>query len=85
MMYNTLSVFDQLFGYRHPSVYVISDSQLKEFKQQQLEAEIAELNKLIDGHQTSIERLEATKRELTSQRVSLSGEEHKPLPETDQK
>ena len=42
------------------SVYVISDSELAKFKAQQTEAEILELQKLIDGHKTSIESLEKT-------------------------
>lgn len=44
-----------------PSVYVISDSQLAEYKRNQAEAEITELNKLIDGHLSSIERLKNTR------------------------
>ena len=46
------------------SVYVLSDSQWNEYRAKQLEAEIAELDKLIDGHRTSIARLESTKQEL---------------------
>ena len=54
------SLFDEIFAYnQRPSVYVISDSQLAEWKRDQAEKEIAELNKLIEGHRTSIERLEA--------------------------
>ena len=56
------------------SVYVISDSQLAEYKAKQAAAEIAELDRLIDGHKQSIERLEKTKSLLTEdvQRTSLS-------------
>jgi len=55
------SLFDDFFGYNHrPSIYVVSDSQLATWKQKQAEKEITELNKLIDGHKSSIERLEAT-------------------------
>ena len=50
--------FPTLFG--GSSVYVISDSEMKAYKQRQAEAEILELEKLIDGHKTSIERLEKT-------------------------
>lgn len=46
------------------SVYVLSDSQWKAYRAKQLKAEIAELDKLIDGHRASISRLEATKQEL---------------------
>ena len=42
------------------SVYVISDSQLAKYKAQQAQAEILELEKLIDGHKASIESLEKT-------------------------
>ena len=54
------TLFDEFFYNRRPSVYVVSDSQLAEWKREQAEKEIAELNKLIDGHKSSIERLEAT-------------------------
>ena len=43
------------------SIYVISDSEWNEYKRQQSLAEIAELNKLIAGHQQSIERLKETR------------------------
>ena len=71
-MYTT-SFFSDLFLTR-PSVYVISDSQLAAYKKQQLKDEIAELDRLIDGHKQSIERLEKTKSLLTEdvQRTSLS-------------
>ena len=71
-MYTT-SFFSDLFLTR-PSVYVISDSQLAAYKKQQLKDEIAELDRLIDGHKQSIERLEKTKSLLTQdvQRTSLS-------------
>ena len=58
-MLSSLSLLDDFF-YRRPSVYVISDSQLAEYKRNQAEAEITELNRLIDGHKQSIERLETT-------------------------
>lgn len=52
-------IFDNL--YSRPSVYVISDSQLAEYKRNQAEAEITELNKLIDHHKQAIERLMITR------------------------
>ena len=56
------SLFDDFFTLnRRPSVYVVSDSQLAEWKQQQAEREIAELDRLIESHKQSIERLEGTK------------------------
>ena len=66
-MYNiqTLS-FDMLptSYYSKPSVYVLSDSQWREYKRQQSLAEIAELNKLIAGHQQAIDRLKETRKIL---------------------
>lgn len=47
-----------LFG--TSSVYVISDSEMAAYKRKQTEAEILELQRLIDGHKTSIENLEKT-------------------------
>ena len=58
-MYNSITLWDEFFD-RRPSVYVVSDSQLAAWKQDQAEREITELNRLIDSHKTSIERLEAT-------------------------
>ena len=60
-MYSLLDPFALI---TRPSVFVISDSQLADYKRSQAEAEIAELQRLIDGHKTSIERLEATVNEL---------------------
>ena len=54
----------QLTSTSLPSVYVISDSQLAAYKRRQTEAEILELNKLIDSHKSSIERLEKTVADL---------------------
>ena len=47
-----------------PSVFVISDSQLETYKRNQAEAEIIELDRLIESHQQSIERLERTRGDL---------------------
>ena len=44
-----------------PSVYVISDSQMETYKRNNAEAEIIELDKLIEGHEQSIERLKKTR------------------------
>ena len=67
---NTLS-FDMLptSYYSKPSVYVISDTDWKEYKRQQSLQEIAELNKLIKGHTDAIERLKET-RTLMEQQFS---------------
>ena len=58
-LYNMQNPFDPWITHQRPSVYVISDSQLAAYKQEQTQSEIDELNKLIDSHKTSIERLEA--------------------------
>ena len=63
-----------LFGGR--SVYVISDSELARYKRIQAEAEILELDRLIDGHKQSIERLELTRNKLQEYLPAL------PEPET---
>lgn len=61
-MYNSL--LDPFALLTRPSVYVISDSQLAEYKLNQAKAEVLELNKLIDAHQQSIERLKNTRSQL---------------------
>ena len=64
-MYNiqTLS-FDMLprSYYSKPSVYVISDSEWTEYRNKQLLSEIAELDKLIDGHTEAIDRLKESRK-----------------------
>ena len=73
------SLFDDIFAFnRRPSVYVVSDSQLAEWKHKQAEREIVELDRLIDSHKQSIERLEETK-------VVLRKEYPKLEPSTDEK
>ena len=42
------------------SIYVLSDSDFAKYKQRQTEAEIEELERLVDSHKSSIERLEKT-------------------------
>ena len=59
-MYNSYDPFS-LF---RPSVYIVSDSQLETYKRNQVEAEILELDRLIDSHKQSIERLERTRSDL---------------------
>ena len=63
-LYNMQSPFDPWITHQRPSVYVISDSQLAAYKREQTQSEIDELNKLIDSHKSSIERLEAHVAEL---------------------
>ena len=72
-MLSSLTLFDDFFDYRKPSIYVVSDAQLSAWKRTQAENEIIALDKLIDSHRQSIERLEATRNELRKQY---------PLPET---
>ena len=72
-MLSSLTLFDDFFDYKRPSVYVISDSQMSAWKRNQAEAEIIELDRLIDSHRQSIERLENTRNQL---RTAY------PLPET---
>ena len=72
-MLSSLTLFDDFFDYKRPSVYVISDSQMSTWKRNQAEAEIIELDRLIDSHRQSIERLENTRNQL---RTAY------PLPET---
>ena len=79
---NFYSVFDDFFYPRRPSVYVISDSQLAEYKAKQAQAEIVELDRLIDGHKQSIERLEKTRALLSQdvEKISPSESPQDPLP-----
>ena len=62
-MLSSLTLFDDFFD-RRPSVYVVSDSQLAAWKREKAEAEIIELDKLIDSHKQAIERLEETRNGL---------------------
>ena len=63
MLYNNC-LLDPFALITKPSVYVISDSQLADYKRAQTEAEIAELDRLIEGHESSIERIKATRKHL---------------------
>ena len=64
-MLSSLTLFDDFFDYgRRPSVYVISDAQMSAWKRNQAEAEIIELDRLIDSHKQSIERLQTTRDQL---------------------
>jgi len=63
-MLSSLTLFDDFFDYRKPSIYVVSDSQLSAWKRTQAENEIIQLDQLIDSHKQSIERLQATRDQL---------------------
>ena len=68
-----------LWGNRFPyplletqqSIFVLSDTEFNKYKQQQTEAEILELERLVDSHKSSIERLEKT---INSLKESLTTE-----------
>ena len=53
------------------SIFVLSDTEFSKYKQRQTEAEITELERLVDSHKSSIERLETTidalKKDLTTE------------------
>ena len=57
-VFDLMNPFEPWLTSRSPSVYVISDSEMKAYKQKQAVAEIAELHRLVDSHKSSIERLE---------------------------
>ena len=81
------ALWEQVFFGTYPrnSVYVISDSQLAEYKERQLQAEIAELDRLIDDHKQSIERLEKTKASLIqTSSASLSPSKDSALPDSNE-
>ena len=63
-MLSSLTLFDDFFDYRKPSIYVVSDAQLSAWKRTQAEREIIQLDQLIDSHRQSIERLQATRDQL---------------------
>ena len=63
-MLSSLTLFDDFFDYRKPSIYVVSDAQLSAWKRTQAEREIVQLDQLIDSHRQSIERLQATRNAL---------------------
>ena len=43
-----------------PTVYVVSDSELKRLKEENTRLEILEIQKIIDSHQNTIDRLKQT-------------------------
>lgn len=73
-VFDLMSPFEPWITSRSPSVYVISDSEMKAYKQKQAVAEIAELQRLVDSHKSSIERLET--------HISSLEKELPKLPET---
>ena len=69
-----MTLYDTLFPSFRPSVYVISDSEMRRYKEKQARQEIAELERLIDGHETSIERLKDTIKLLKEDFPQLEGD-----------
>ena len=76
MFSNTL--FPLFDSFSRPSIYVISDSQLAQFKRNQAEAEVIELDKLIEGHEASIKRLKTTREQLRADYPVLQPKEEHP-------
>ena len=74
MFSNSLFPFFDSF-YARPSVYVVSDSQLAEWKHKRAQEEIKELDKLIEGHEASIERLKTTREQLAADYPALESKE----------
>ena len=67
-----MNPFEPWITSRSPSVYVISDSDMKAYKQKQAVAEIAELHRLVDSHKSSIERLETHISQLETELPKLT-------------
>ena len=80
---NHYSLFNDIFD-PYPlfgrSVYVISDSDWAAHKQKQLEREIAELERLQESYQQSIERVQVTIDKLRKDMPSLKPAEEQPSP-----
>ena len=69
-------VFDAFSPWtRRPSVYVISDSDMKAYKAKQAAAEVTDLKQLIEHHRTSAERLEAQVLKLEAEYPQLTPSE----------
>ena len=75
-MLTPFTLFDAFYD-RRPSVYVVSDSQLAEWKRDKAEAEIIELDKLIDSHYEAITRLKATRADLRKDYPAVEAAEDK--------
>ena len=71
-VFDLMSPFEPGLTSRSPSVYVISDSEMKAYKQKQAVAEIAELHRLVDSHKSSIERLETHISQLETELPKLT-------------
>ena len=74
--------FDAWITHRRPSVYVISDSEMKAYKQKQAAAEILELKRLVDYHSTQAERLQENIAALEKDYPALAEASDTPGPPT---
>ena len=74
-MFNNNWLLDPFALITKPSVYVISDSQLAEYKQKQTEAEVAELDRLIEGHENSIRRIKEARENILNALKISAGEQ----------
>jgi septal ring factor EnvC (AmiA/AmiB activator) len=64
-----------IFAYsKQPSVYVISDSEMKSFKEKNTRAEIAELERIVEEREKSIVTLKATIAQLKQELPALPEE-----------
>ena len=62
-----LNPFSPWLTHKQPSVFVISDSELKAYKERQLKAEVLELKRLIDYHITSADNLKEQVEKMEAQ------------------
>ena len=70
--FDIFDAFTPFTSYKQPSVYVISDSEMKAWKTKQARAEVVELKRLVDYHQTQAERLEAQVLKLEAEYPELT-------------
>ena len=68
------SPWDIFADVRQPSVYVISDSEMKRFKEKNTRAEIAELERIVVEREKSIVTLKSTIEQLKSELPALPEE-----------
>ena len=71
MIYHQQSPWDIFADFRRPSVYVISDSEMKRFKEKNTRAEIAELERIVAEREQSIVTLKATIEDLKKELPAL--------------
>ena len=79
-IFDLYSPFDPWIKHRQPSVYVISDSEMKAYKQKQAAAEILELKRLVDYHSTQATRLQENIAALEKDYPALAEASDTPRP-----